>query len=309
MMWGAIASPAADSADEWGVISSSSSSSSNSHHADNHPLRPSQLSLWVDSGNSSGGVATTALCQSLRRPPEIDDNTDKFVDHFLGPLPPPSGTKTMEATLLGMSRWKLSDEFLTLSAATNCSVRLWVGGLLRQVHTAIDNRKYIPKICGSFLMSDETVLPSGRHAWQAKLGEHKQKNEAGPLKMIQHEILLGMHLTEASTGKACMWTVPVCVPLQCADRCTGEVLHALWESVMDIPHWKELCEKFPHVFQCRTLDRAASNWRAHRMLQESYPDSWHMWLSCDSHLVSTVTGRSYAAVSAMITGAEIVTKL
>ena len=224
-------------------------------------------------------------------------------------LPPPSGTKTMEATLLGMSRKTFSQDFLTLSAATFCSVRLWVGGLLHQVKVAVDSGKYIPKSCGCFIMSDETVLPSGKHVWQAKPQEHKQKKEEGPLKMVQHEVLLGMHFIEASTGKACMWTVPMCVPLQCTDHCTAESLHALWDSVMDIPHWQELCQVFPHVFQCRTLDRAASNWRGHRMMQKSYPDAWHMWLSCDSHLVSTVTGRSYAAVSAMITGPQVITTL
>ena len=306
--WGPVESPDGDndsscSLEAWGPVDSpngdtdSSSSSSN-----NHILRPSELLPWLESGKRNLDRVGTALCTSVQHNHTPDPCTLKIVNHFLGALPPPAGTKTMEAIVLGMSRWKLTDEFLTLSAATCCATRLWIGGFLRQVVRLITSGKYIAKACGSFFMCDETVLPSGKHTWQAKPKEHKQAKEAGPLKMVQSELMLGLFLIEKASGKPCFWTVPVVTPLQCTDHCTGETLHTMWQLVMDIPHWQEVCGLFPHVFQCRTLDRAAPNWRAHRMMQETHSEFWHLWLSCDSHLVSTVTGRSYSAVEALITG-------
>ena len=310
MLWGPVDSPDGDndsncSLQAWGPVDSpdgDDDSSSSSSSSSNHILGPSKLVPWLESGKRNSDNIGKALCTSVQRNHAPDPCTLKIVNHFLGSLPPPTGTKSMEATVLGMSRWKLTDEFLTLSAATWCATRLWIGGFLRQVVRLLKAGKYTAKACGSFMMSDETVLPSGKHTWEASPKEHKQAKEEGPLKMVQSELMIGIYVIEKSSGKACFWTVPVVVPLQCTDRCTGESLHTMWQAVMDIPHWQEVCGLFPHVFQCRTLDRAAPNWRAHRMLQKSHAETWHLWLSCDSHLVSTVTGRSYGVVEALITG-------
>ena len=59
-------------------------------------------------------LASPRICL-LRHHHAPENCTQNLVDHFLGPLPPPGGSKTMEAIVLGMSKWKLSDEFLTLS--------------------------------------------------------------------------------------------------------------------------------------------------------------------------------------------------
>lgn len=191
-----------------------------------------------------------------------------------------------------------------MSAATFCSIRAWVGGLLHQVRRVVDRGDYIAQACTTFLMSDETTLPSGKHRWQAKVADPHTAAEDGPLHMVQSEVVLGMLLTRSSTGKACFWTVPVPTPLQCVDHCTGETLHALWSALTDIPQWAEVQRLFNHRFHCRIMDRAGSNIRAHRLEEQAHPEDMHLWMSCDSHLVSTVTGRSYAPVDSMITGAE-----
>jgi hypothetical protein len=226
-----------------------------------------------------------------------DNETEQLVNQYLGPLPAPNAGQSLEATLLGVSRKSFVKDFGVLGAAVVFETRAWAGAVFKRFIDQVRRKKWIAQAAMSFFMSDETPLVSGKHFWRGE----GNRPELGTSKMIQNELVLGLVFKDKESGTSHFWTVPILLPLQCADRTTGENMYTLWKEAADIPLWDEasrLCEK---RYELRTMDRAGPNLRADREL-ESKVDSLHIALACDAHIVSTVTGHSYVPVNGMLTG-------
>ena len=99
-----------------------------------------------------------------------------------------------------------------------------VGGLISATYCRTDPHG---KIVGDshihIFLTDETTLSSGRHRWRGRTAGPAEN--AGPLKMFQHELYLGLLCQDVRSSIWTCWYVPLVCPLQCADRRTGENTH------------------------------------------------------------------------------------
>jgi hypothetical protein len=127
------------------------------------------------------------------------------------------------------------------------------------------------------------------------------KEAAVPIKIFQSEMTFGV-LLEGRDGKLHHWTYSPPLPLQCVDRNTGESTLACWLEMVSWPEWAHVRAVSESNYELCTADRAGSNDKAHRDWIAARGSSLHIRFPCDAHIVSTVTGRVYAAVDGCISG-------
>lgn len=196
------------------------------------------------------------FCSVVARDVEEDKATDDLIDRYLGDMPVSGADKETEAALLGTSRRTVSRDVLALASCVAVSCKFWVGSFLRQIKEMHEQHHLEARAIYRFLMCDETTLKSGRHKWE---GEDQESPEAaGPLKMFQSELQLAV-LCRDREKRWVLWTLPVVVPLQCADRSTGECTLKLWQEACEIPFFDEARDIFARAYSCRSADRAGPN--------------------------------------------------
>ncbi len=240
------------------------------------------------------------LAEVVNRPASTvapDPATDNLIETFLGPVPALTLGKGVEALMLQTTRWTSGRDVLALAAAVHFCARAWISAFTLRL-SALLKGPLEAVACYRFLLSDETTLVSGQHRWQGEV-EH---TERGPLKMVQSECTIGFLVRERSSGMYHFWTIPVVVPLQAADKNTGETMYALWSDILKML-FGDVADQFPVIFDCRTLDRAGSNLRAVRKFESvAIPRQICLTFSCDAHGISSVTGRVFEPVQGMVTG-------
>ena len=195
------------------------------------------------------------LCSVVARDVEEDKGTDDLIDRYLGDMPVSGADKETEAALLGTSRKTVSRDVLALASCVAVSCKFWVGSFLRKIKEMHEQHRLEARAIYRFLMCDETTLKSGRHRWQ---GEQESPEAAGPLKMFQSELQVAV-LCRDREKRWVLWTLPVVVPLQCADRGTGECTLKLWQEACEIPFFDEVRHIFARAYSLRSADRAGPN--------------------------------------------------
>ncbi len=302
-----------DSDDEdWDIHSSSSSSSSSESTTSELDIAPGSVSeplpLFLMKARGLGDCEQLALRAMLQpKPATAGDEVKKFVQRYLGPVPPAHAGKTLEAGILGMDRRTLTVEHLSLASAVFYTSRVWRAAFCRSLMEEISGGRLTAHTAVRFFMSDETTLKSGKHLWRGDT----EVVEAGPLKMVQSECVMGFLVQSVDTGRYQFFTLPCVIPLQAADRNTGEAMYVLWREAMMCSASDLLFKKFPNRLEARTVDRAGSNLRAVRKLDSDADSSavddvdtltLNVTFCCDAHGNSSVTGRVLEPVQGMLTG-------
>lgn len=117
------------------------------------------------------GEHAIAFARAIARPDAAregdDGDIDTLVSKYLGPLPAMTCGRSLEASLMGKDRKTFGRAVVALGVAIGLGVRVWLGALLQHLAGHIDAGRYTPLAAYTFLLSDETSLPVGRHRWRS----------------------------------------------------------------------------------------------------------------------------------------------
>eukprot|EP00974_Lingulodinium_polyedra_P069953 6768355-Lingulodinium_polyedra.AAC.1 len=96
--------------------------------------------------------------------------------------------------------------------------------------------------------------------------------------------------------------MPIPCALQFADRSTGAATKSIVDEQAFLALYSPLTDLFSMEVDCRTIDSAASNLCCEAERSRQNPAAWSLVLPCQVHTLSNIQGRSYCAVSRLMSG-------
>ena len=259
-----------------------------------------------------------------------DKTMPALVENCMGPLPRNSMTIEAEAKLLGISRSALPEKVEELASMTYCCGRLLLEGVASHFRAQIEQGKLEPLCECSLQIFDETPMPLrvNEHSAQGSkatssdaivpysgLRQHRRAlRTTTTTKLLQVERAEAFVVRDVVSKKFLCVVLPQAVPVLPMAQCVGETLWTAIEHRLSwSPVWLQFCELFKFQAGLSVCDGASSNGRyeaavLQSMLSRRKSDraagktKARLRLFCEVHMLSTIVGRSYAALTSEISG-------